>query len=169
MKVLISGISGKMGSLVKQETLSNPGVEFVGGFDYASDYTDSIEYDVLIDFSHASQIKSVCDFAKSNKKPIVIATTGFSEEDKTYIDETSKDVPVFLSSNYSYGIYTLNEVLKKALSLLDGYDIEIVEKHHNQKVDAPSGTAKTLYETVHSVVGIATTISIKTRKKSNPA
>ena len=98
--------------------------------------------DVIIDFSHHSAISSLIDYAKSTKTPLVIATTGHTEEELALIESASKDIAVFRSGNFSLGINLLISLAKQAAKTLGmDFDVEIVEKHHNKKLDAPSGTA----------------------------
>ncbi len=96
---------------------------------------------MVIDFSHPSALHSLLNFCKNRKIGAVLATTGYSDEQLNEITEASKEIPVFRSANMSLGINVVVELIKKAAAVLDGYDIEIVERHHNRKVDAPSGTA----------------------------
>ncbi len=148
MKILISGISGKMGKLLKSDILASDDFEFAGGFDLIEELNEPVDYDVLIDFSHMSQIRKVIDFSLQNEKPLIIATTGLSQEDFNYIDKTSEKIAIFHSNNYSYGIQVLLRALKSVLPMVDDYDIEFIEKHHRYKQDAPSGTAKTIIEEI---------------------
>lgn len=98
--------------------------------------------DVIIDFSNPLVLEDMLTYAKENKTPCVICTTGFSDKQIENIKETSKDIPVFYSGNMSLGINVLIELVKKAAEVFSNqFDVEIVEKHHNQKLDAPSGTA----------------------------
>ena len=104
--------------------------------------------DVIIDFSHPNNLDDILTYAKENKCKLVIATTGYSEEQLEKIKEASKDIPIFQSYNTSFGVQMVTKMLRQfAKEFYDaGYDIEILEKHHNQKIDAPSGTAELLYE-----------------------
>ncbi len=105
--------------------------------------------DVIVDFSNVGFLPDILDFAVKNKKPIVIATTGLGEEENKKIEEAAQVIPVLVSSNMSLGINTLLKFLKPISNALgDGYDIEIIEKHHNRKKDAPSGTALSLAESL---------------------
>ena len=99
----------------------------------------------------------ICDYAKKNNTPVVIATTGYSDEQKEMIRDLSKYVPVLWSSNYSLGVILLNRLVREITPILkDSFDIEIIEAHHNKKIDAPSGTAKML---VNSIIPIPTVSS----------
>lgn len=105
--------------------------------------------DVIIDFSHYSRLDSLLDFALRKKIPLVIATTGYSADILNKIKEYSNEIPILLSSNMSLGINLILDILDKIVpTLYKEYDIEIIEKHHNKKIDSPSGTAKTLLEAV---------------------
>lgn len=106
---------------------------------------DAAGADVAIDFSHPELILPLLE--GEVKTPLVIATTGEKETIIEKLSEMSTDTPVFFSANMSYGVHVLNEVLKKALSMLDDFDLEMVERHHNKKVDAPSGTLVKLLDT----------------------
>ncbi|QWB95770.1 4-hydroxy-tetrahydrodipicolinate reductase [Mycoplasmatota bacterium] len=144
MKILISGISGKMGQLVKSDVLLSNTFEFAGGFDVIEDYKGTMKFDAIIDFSHMSQTKKVIDFAVDNNTPLVIATTGLTDDDFEYIQKKSSEIAIFHSHNYAYGIQVLIKALNAILPMTDDFDIEITEKHHRYKADAPSGTAKTI-------------------------
>ena len=105
-----------------------------------ADYTG--EADVIVDFSHVSALPSILDFAVSRQIPAVLATTGYSEADLAAVDTAATQIPLFRSANMSLGINLLAAMTKKAAAVLgEDFDIEIVEKHHNKKLDAPSGTA----------------------------
>ncbi len=151
MKILISGISGKMGQILKKDVIEHEKTTFVGGFDLVKDFKENIDFDVLIDFSHHTQIKDVIDFAVKNDKPLVTATTGLTTDDYQYIEKKSKEIPIFQSHNFSYGIQVLLKALNAVLPLVSDFDIEVIEKHHQYKVDAPSGTAKMIVEDIKKV------------------
>jgi 4-hydroxy-tetrahydrodipicolinate reductase len=148
MKILVSGISGKMGQLVKSDVLASNNFEFAGGFDMVDDFIDDVVFDVIIDFSHMSQTKKVIDFAVKHHKPVVIATTGLSDDDFKYIEDKSNEIAIFHSHNYAFGIQVLLKALNAILPMTDDFDIEITEKHHRYKADAPSGTAKTIMQEI---------------------
>lgn len=106
--------------------------------------------DVIIDFSHPSALPDLLSYCKMNNVPAVIATTGYSDEERAQITAASEQIPVFFTFNMSLGINLLAELAKKATQILGGqFDIEIIEKHHNQKKDAPSGTAIMLAEAIN--------------------
>lgn len=151
-KIIISGCNGRMGRVVESICETDPDVSVVAGFDvslesrafpvFVSPANFTGEADAVIDFSSPAALDGLLAFALERKVPLVLATTGYSDEQLTQIDEASKRIPIFRSANMSLGINVLLELVKKAAAVLgDSYDIEIVEKHHNRKVDAPSGTA----------------------------
>ena len=140
MKILIHG-TGTMGSLLKK-TIENNADLSIGGF---VDELTNETGDVIISFSHYSRIPALLFFAVSKKIPLLIATTGYSSQDSDLILDASKKIPLLLASNVSLGISVMIKILQEITPILqDTYDIEIIEKHHNQKSDAPSGTAKAL-------------------------
>lgn len=151
-KIIISGCNGRMGRVVESICEADPDVSVVAGFDvslesrafpvFVSPANFTGEADAVIDFSSPAALDGLLAFALERKVPLVLATTGYSDEQLAQIDEASKRIPIFRSANMSLGINVLLELVKKAAAVLgDSYDIEIVEKHHNRKVDAPSGTA----------------------------
>lgn len=144
MEIIVHG-TGTMGKIVKE--MIEEGKEFsLSGF--ADELTDE-KGDVIIDFSHFSRIDSLLNFAREKRIPVVIATTGYSDEILEKIKEVSKEIPILLSSNMSLGINMMQDILEKIVPILYGnYDIEIVEAHHNKKIDSPSGTAKTLAQVI---------------------
>ncbi len=153
VKIAIVGCNGKMGNFVAQAAEQNPETEVLFGVDafgtdkYSFEVFKSFEEadkkpDVIIDFSNPSALDGLLSFALKNSVPCVICTTGYSAEQVEKIREASKAIPVFYSGNMSLGINLLIELSKQAARVLGSeFDIEIVEKHHNQKLDAPSGTA----------------------------
>lgn len=158
-RVVLNGCSGKMGKMVISSAENFEDIEIVAGIDkfpsqtnfpiFESIHALNIEYDVLLDFSRAEALSDLLELTSKTKKPLVLCSTGYSKEDLDLINEKSKVLPIFKSANMSLGINLINSLLKKVVPLLYGnYDIEIVEKHHNQKVDAPSGTAILLADTI---------------------
>lgn len=152
IKIVLNGCSGKMGKMITECSSKFNGLEIVAGIDkFPSDASYpifesikdlNVDYDVLLDFSRAEALHDLLEVTEKNGKPLVICSTGFSDEDLALIDEKSKSLKLFKSGNMSFGINLIVSLLKKVTPLLYGnYDIEIIEKHHNQKVDAPSGTA----------------------------
>ena len=164
IKIILNGCNGKMGQVISGIVSEDENLEIAAGIDintYIENpypvYTDpndcSEDADVIIDFSHPSALSGLTDFAKKRKMPIVIATTGLSEEQKKDIKELSEEIPVFFSANMSLGINLLIELSKKAAQILsDRFDIEIIERHHNQKIDAPSGTALAIADAISEVL-----------------
>jgi len=151
MKIALVGY-GAMGKVVEQNISQTD--ELVGivapetGVSFA-DLTQTPE--VIIDYSHPAHLDSVCQYAIANNVPVVIATTGYSAEQIEQIKDLSTKVPVLFSGNYSLGVILLNRLVKQITPILkDSFDIEIIEKHHNKKVDAPSGTAKMLVNSVNA-------------------
>lgn len=146
MRVIIVG-DGAMGKLLNKKLIANKH-EVVGiiGQDDIKDINEiTSEIDVIIDFSHPDNLDMLIKYAIRRKKPIVIATTGFSDNQISEIENVSKLIPILYSANFSMGITIFEMILKQITPLLeDTFDIEIIEKHHNKKIDAPSGTAKTL-------------------------
>ena len=145
MRILIGG-TGKMGSLIKTTAEQNGHIVLgtADAFDLSA-LNSTEPADVLIDFSHRDNLSWIKDYVESNHCALVYGTTGVTEEDLAVLNELSKIVPVFYSTNFSYGIAVLNALVKAAVPLLkDTFDMELVETHHNEKKDAPSGTAKTL-------------------------
>ncbi|MBQ8004915.1 MAG: 4-hydroxy-tetrahydrodipicolinate reductase [Clostridia bacterium] len=161
MKVIVCGASGKMG----KELIG----AFEGGYGSATlaaatdivlpivncpAYTDIFlvkeEADIIIDFSHHSATKALVDYAKSKKLPLIIATTGQTDEEKDMIYKAAEEIPIFYSGNMSIGIALLVSLVKQAVKIFPDADVEITEVHHNQKVDVPSGTALMLAEGVRA-------------------
>ena len=154
VNLVISGCNGRMGRAVEALCREDGGVTVTAGFDplgqgeqrpfpvFSSPALFSGEADVVVDFSHPSALDGLLDFALSRKVPLVLATTGYSPEQLARIGAAARDVAIFRSANMSLGINVMLELVKKAAAALgDSCDIEIVERHHNKKVDAPSGTA----------------------------
>ena len=150
MKVIVNGAAGRMGKVVLR-LLSEGyrGASFVGGLDAFSEDPAIVKTpdaltekgDVIIDFSSHLATRAICDYAVRSNTPIVICTTGHTEEELAVIHEAAKSVPVFHSANMSLGVALLCELARQAAALYPDADIEIVETHHNRKLDAPSGTA----------------------------
>lgn len=144
MEIIIHG-TGAMGRLIKETAENNENIRIAGFTNELATETG----DVIIDFSHYSRLNSLLDYSKEKRIPLVIATTGYSNEILKKIKEAAREIPVLLSSNMSLGVSLLNDILERIVPVLYGnYDIEVIEKHHNKKVDSPSGTAKNLIETI---------------------
>lgn len=160
MKIIICGCNGKMGKAIIKATQNHNNCEIVAGVDKIIDPQASFptynsinnvkeKADVIIDFSHPSALSSILDYSKKTNTPAVLCTTGFSNEQVKQIKNTSKSMPIFYSRNMSLGINLLIELAKKATEILErDFDIEIIEKHHNQKIDSPSGTALMIAEEI---------------------
>ena len=165
VKIILHGCNGKMGQTVTGLIADDKEIEIAAGIDaYDSGnntypvFTDidtcDIEADAVIDFSTASAVDKLLAYCASKKLPCVLCTTGLSDEQIKKVEETSKHIAILRSANMSLGINMLLKLLKEAASTLSpaGFDIEIVEKHHNQKVDAPSGTALALADSVNEAL-----------------
>lgn len=160
INILISGANGKMGKKVLEASLLSQNVKAVCGVDLIenlsnSDFPiyssfDSVKekVDVVIDFSSPKTLDSIIDFTTKTGANVVLCSTGFTAEQIEQINAISNKVAVFRSANMSLGVNVLIDLVKKAAKALYGFDVEIIEKHHNQKVDAPSGTALMLADAV---------------------
>ncbi len=160
IKLIISGCNGRMGQVVVRMCDQNQNVQVVAGLDPRGEkkndfpvYTAPLEYageaDVIIDFSNPAGLDALLDYAVQKKIPLVICTTGLSQEQLDRLDRVSKELPVFRSGNMSVGINLLVVLAKKAAAVLgENFDVEIVERHHRMKLDAPSGTALMLADAV---------------------
>ena len=162
IKVLLNGCNGKMGKVISQTVDEKfDDVKIVGGididdtqnFDYpVFDSTDKVDQkaDVIIDFSFYKAVDNILDYAEKTETPIVVATTGRTDEHISHIRKAAETIPVFYSANMSLGVNLICELAKKAAEILGGnFDIEIVEAHHNQKIDAPSGTALMIADSIN--------------------
>lgn len=146
MKIAILG-SGAMGQVLAKMTEEKDGFELAGVIEPMEGQKpdDLDDVDVIIDFSNPANLQMLVDYCKANKCPAVIATTGFSDAQLADIDELAETVPVVFSANYSLGVNVMKRVIAEITPILeDAFDIEIIEKHHNKKLDSPSGTAKML-------------------------
>lgn len=159
IRIILCGANGKMGKVIRSVISARDNCEIVAGVDFNTESTAfpvyktlgevTEEADVIIDFSNPALLESLLDYSVSKNVPVVIATTGYDENQKKMIEDASKKAPVFFTYNMSIGINLLANLAKKAVSVLgDDFDIEIVEKHHNQKIDAPSGTALMLADAI---------------------
>lgn len=159
-RIIITGACGKMGKVIASVVSARDDCEIVAGVDKFNDNTagfpvyeklDEVneKADVVIDFSNPSLLDDLLSYCKRNKTAVVIATTGYDDCEKKKIQDASGEIPVFFTYNMSIGINLLANLAKKAVSVLgDDFDIEIVEQHHNQKIDAPSGTALMLADAI---------------------
>ena len=147
MNILVTGISGRMGQAVKQAVELNPGTQMTATHDMGQDIEAALaQADIAIDFSFHGFTPELLKAAVAQNKPLVIGTTGHTDEERAAIVAASASIPIVFASNYSVGVNTLFWLTRKATAILKDYDIEIVEMHHHHKLDAPSGTARTLAE-----------------------
>lgn len=164
IEVMVNGCNGKMGSLVcelldkKEEMILKYGTDKINtGLLTYPVYTDLSQVpekpDVIIDFSVPVATFEILKYAKKNEIPIVIATTGFTEKEEKKIREYAKDIPVFKSANMSFSINMFQHLVKEIAPKLKDTDIEIIETHHNRKIDSPSGTAQMLADTINEALG----------------
>lgn len=151
--IIFCGINGRMGQAVEEIIREKKNLNIVAGVDtnterrgdypvykHISEVTQKA--DVIVDFSFHAALPGYLEYAKSKRLPIVVATTGHTADETALMQEYSKNIPIFFSRNMSIGINLLIELAKKASAMLgDDFDIEIIEAHHNKKLDAPSGTA----------------------------
>lgn len=164
-RIILSGCMGKMGKAIEACVATRNDCEIVAGVDLAEgvkeypvyksfDLIDkSAKADVIIDFSHPSVLASLLDYAAATNTPAVIATTGLTKEQTESIKKHSEKIALFFSANMSLGVSLVCALAKKAAKVLgNGFDIEIVEMHHNQKIDAPSGTALMIADSISEVL-----------------
>ncbi|MGL6105256.1 4-hydroxy-tetrahydrodipicolinate reductase [Romboutsia sp.] len=163
LKVIVNGCLGNVGKILTRLIIEDDELKLVCGvskhptdnnhFKIYPKMVDVIEdVDVIIDFSHHSCLDDVLNFALNTKTPLVIATTGYNDDELNKIKEASKLIPIFHSYNMSLGINVLLKLVKEATKMLANFDIEVIEKHHNKKVDAPSGTAVMIANAVKEVL-----------------
>lgn len=158
-RIILSGANGKMGKTIQSVVAGHENCEIVAGVDLNTqsdnfpiyDSIDKVQEqaDVVIDFTNPVLIDGLLDYSKKTSTPLVIGTTGFNDNQKKQIEKASEESAVFFTYNMSLGINLLANLAKKAADILGkDFDIEIVEKHHNQKIDAPSGTALMLADAI---------------------
>lgn len=162
--IILCGCNGKMGRAITACVNKREDCQIVAGIDLNTDIANSYPVydnfnkivetaDVIIDFSNPAVLDNLLDYAKRKSLPIVLATTGYSDLQTKKINEFSKEIPIFFTFNMSLGINLLVSLSKKATEILgDSFDIEIIEKHHNQKLDAPSGTAIMLANAINETL-----------------
>lgn len=166
VKMIMHGCNGHMGQVITELAAQDPDVEIVAGIDVADNrengypvftniFDCNIEADVIIDFAAAAAVDNLLKFSREKKMPVVLCTTGLSEEQLLKMKEAGKETAILKSANMSLGINTLMKLLKDAAKVFGtaGYDIEVVEQHHRLKVDAPSGTALALADSVNEALG----------------
>lgn len=163
-KLIITGANGKMGKVIKSIVENRDDCEIVAGVDLNTDDNGAFPIyssindikesaDAIIDFSNPVLLNDLLSYSEKTSTPLVIATTGYSDEQKKQIAQASKTTPIFFTYNMSMGVNLLANLAKKAVEVLgDDFDIEIVEKHHNQKVDTPSGTAIALADSINEAM-----------------
>lgn len=165
-RIIMCGCNGAMGQTISSIVKEDPEAEIVAGIDLAdcgdNDYpvyetigACPVEADAIIDFSTPKILSDLLAYSKEKKIPVVLCTTGYSEEQLAEIEEAAADTAILKSANMSLGINTLLKLVQDAARVLaaEGFDVEIVEKHHNQKLDAPSGTALALADAVNEAMG----------------
>ena len=164
LRLILSGCNGRMGRAVEHLCAAQPDLEIAAGFDllgtgdrdfpvFSSPAEFQGQADAVIDFSSPAALPALLDFCTARHVPVVLATTGYSQEQLAAIDRAAERIPVFRSANMSLGVNVLLTLVRQATAALGGdYDIEIVEKHHNKKVDAPSGTALMLADAAASAL-----------------
>ena len=166
IKVIMHGCNGRMGRMIADLIAEDPEIEIVAGVDPFDDGHNSFPVfsnitacdtaaDAVIDFANAQAVDALLDYCVSTNTPCVLCTTGLSEEQLAHVKEASSKTAVLRSANMSLGVNTLLKLLKEAAKTLApaGFDIEIVEKHHNRKLDAPSGTALALADSINEEMG----------------
>lgn len=164
INIIIHGCGGKMGRVVADIVSKEDNCQVVAGIDqmmpsmefpvFASPQECTVKGDVIIDFSTAIAVDNLLLYAKTSKTPVVVCTTALSEETTALLEETAKEVAVLKSANMSVGINLILELVQKATQVLTeaNFDIEIVERHHNQKIDAPSGTALAIADAINTAM-----------------
>ena len=165
VKIIMHGCNGHMGQVISGIVEKDPDAEIVAGIDIADQgknsypvFTDidtcQVEADAIIDFSAAKATDKLLEYSAARQIPVVLCSTGLSEEQLAKVEETSKKVAVLKSANMSLGINTLLKLVQDAAKVLAtaGFDMEIVEKHHRLKVDAPSGTALALADSINEAM-----------------
>lgn len=166
VRAIMHGCNGRMGRVITGLVKEDDAIEIVAGIDaykeipneypvFGSFQECDVEADVIIDFSNASATDNLLDYCVKRQIPVVLCSTGLSKEQLEKVEASAKEVAVLKSANMSMGINLLLKMLKDAAKVLApaGYDIEIVERHHNQKVDAPSGTAIALADSINESMG----------------
>lgn len=163
--IIIHGCNGTMGQVVADTASSDPDINVIAGIDVSPQVRDNpfptydsldecaIDCDVIIDFSTHDAIIPLVSTASEKKIPVVVATTGLSDEDMAFIEKKSHIIPIFLAANMSLGVNVMYELAKQSAAVLaKDFDIEIIEKHHNKKIDSPSGTAYTLANAINDAL-----------------
>ena len=165
INIIMHGCNGNMGQVIAKLVAQDDSVRIVAGIDpnvsapnsypvFPRADECSVDADVIIDFSTAKAVRPLLEFAYSKNIPVIVCTTGLYDDDVSYIKEISSSLPIFFSANMSLGVNLLIGLAKRATEILTdaGFDIEIIEKHHNQKIDAPSGTALAIADGINDVL-----------------
>ncbi len=165
-KIILNGCNGRMGQVISAMAAEDPELEIAAGIDMFDEgknpypvFTEidkcDVTADVVIDFSSPKAFDALMDYCVQKELPVVVCTTGLSDDQLSRLEETSRQVAVLKSANMSLGINLLIKLLKEAAAVLApaGFDVEIVEKHHNRKKDAPSGTAIALADSINEALG----------------
>ncbi|HIX15209.1 MAG TPA: 4-hydroxy-tetrahydrodipicolinate reductase [Candidatus Hungatella pullicola] len=165
VKIIMHGCNGAMGQTISRIAAEDPDIEIVAGIDVQNEKNNAYpvyssleecreEADVIVDFASAKAVDGLLDYSAKNKIPVVLCTTGLSSQQLEKVEETSRQVAVLRSANMSLGVNLLLKLVQEAAKVLAAadFDIEIVEKHHNKKVDAPSGTALALADSINQAM-----------------
>lgn len=161
MKILLHGCNGKMGQVMTKVLSLEPDTKVVCGVDAVPDKVKNdypvfrnlneamhVDVDLLIDFSFHTSIGSILEYGLKKSVPLLICTTGFTPDEMHSMAEASKSIPILHSPNMAFGVNVVVTLLKQAASMMEGFDVEIIDKHHNQKLDSPSGTARWMADSV---------------------
>ncbi len=166
-KIILHGCFGKMGQTIRQLVKETPDMEISAGIDSAAKANETLDFpvfaslndcsapgDVIVDFSVAAAVRPLLAAAVVKKLPVIVCTTGLSAEDIAFVQASAKKIPILFSANMSLGINLMVSLVQKAAQVLagSGFDIEIIEKHHNRKKDAPSGTALYLADSINQAL-----------------
>lgn len=164
INILMSGCNGKMGQVITRLSEQYSDLKIAAGFDIFDSGRNNYpvfsnleqckeDIDVIIDFSNPDALENILKFAVGRKIPIIVATTGISQNQKKLLESASISIPVFFSANMSLGVNLIIDLVRKAAKILEpNFDIEIIEKHHNQKLDAPSGTALAIADSINTAL-----------------
>lgn len=164
INILMSGCNGKMGQVISRMAAESEELKIAAGYDKYTKINNTypvfddlekcdVKVDVIIDFSNPDALDGLLSYSVKNKVPLIVATTGLSTNQVNKLKEVSEAIPVFFSANMSLGVNLLMDLVKKAAKVLEySFDIEIIEKHHNQKIDAPSGTALAIADEINSAL-----------------
>jgi 4-hydroxy-tetrahydrodipicolinate reductase len=164
INILMSGCNGKMGQVISRMVAESEELKIAAGYDKYTKVNNpypvfddlnkcDVKVDVIIDFSNPDALEDLLSYSVKNKIPLIVATTGLSQNQVNKLREVSEVIPIFFSANMSLGVNLLMDLVKKAAKVLEhNFDIEIIEKHHNQKIDAPSGTALAIADEINSAL-----------------